>query len=132
MRARASIPESLKDSKRPVDGYGMSHQPSRRERAREAWRRVPLPALVLLALLLAAGPVGLALSRDDPRATRPGNTLGDVARQLGHGAQLTMRTYGHVIDELEDAPRLAAEDAIRQARERLSVGKVSAHHLPGR
>ena len=40
-----------------------------------------------------------------------------VARQLGHGAALTMGTYGHVIDELEDAPRLAAEDAIRQARE---------------
>jgi integrase len=40
-----------------------------------------------------------------------------VARQLGHGAGLTMDTYGHVIDELEDAPRLPAEDAIRQARE---------------
>jgi len=40
-----------------------------------------------------------------------------VARQLGHGAELTMRTYGHVIDELEDAPRQPAEDAIRAARE---------------
>lgn len=39
-----------------------------------------------------------------------------VARQLGHGAELTMRTYGHVIDELEGAPRLAAEEAIRMAR----------------
>jgi len=39
-----------------------------------------------------------------------------VARQLGHGADLTMGTYGHVIDELEDAPRLSAEDAIRVAR----------------
>ena len=39
-----------------------------------------------------------------------------VARQLGHGAELTMRTYGHVIEELEDAPRLSAEDAIRAAR----------------
>ena len=55
-----------------------------------------------------------------------------VARQLGHGAQLTMRTYGHVIDELEDAPHLAAEDAIRQARERISVGKVSANDSLGR
>jgi hypothetical protein len=27
-----------------------------------------------------------------------------------------MRTYGHVIDELEDAPKLSAEDAIRTAR----------------
>lgn len=40
-----------------------------------------------------------------------------VARQLGHGANLTMSTYGHVIDELEDAPNLSAEDAIRQARD---------------
>jgi integrase len=36
-----------------------------------------------------------------------------VARQLGHGAELTMRTYGHVIDELEDEPLLTAEEAIR-------------------
>jgi hypothetical protein len=27
-----------------------------------------------------------------------------------------MRTYGHVIDELEDAPRVSAEDAIAAAR----------------
>lgn len=39
-----------------------------------------------------------------------------VARQLGHGADLTNSTYGHVIDELEDAPRIAAEDAIKAAR----------------
>ena len=40
-----------------------------------------------------------------------------VARQLGHGAEQTMRTYGHVIDELEDAPHIEAERAIRDARE---------------
>ena len=39
-----------------------------------------------------------------------------VARQLGHGAELTMRTYGHVIEELEDRPQLPAEDAISEAR----------------
>lgn len=44
-----------------------------------------------------------------------------VARQLGHGAELTMRTYGHVIDEFEDAPRLSAEEAIRRAREQTRV-----------
>ena len=43
-----------------------------------------------------------------------------VARQLGHGAQLTLRTYGHVIDELEGSPRVSAEDAIRAAREGVS------------
>ena len=44
-----------------------------------------------------------------------------VARQLGHDAKLTLSTYGHVIDELEDAPRVPAEDAIRAAR----VARVS-------
>ena len=39
-----------------------------------------------------------------------------VARQMGHDARLTLTTYGHVIDELEDQPRVAAEEAIRQAR----------------
>jgi integrase len=41
-----------------------------------------------------------------------------VASQLGHGAELTLRTYGHVIAELEDSPQLPAEEAIRLARER--------------
>jgi hypothetical protein len=40
-----------------------------------------------------------------------------VARQLGHDARVTLTTYGRVIDELENAPRLPAEDAIRAARE---------------
>ncbi|MCP9490367.1 MAG: site-specific integrase [Solirubrobacteraceae bacterium MAG38_C4-C5] len=48
-----------------------------------------------------------------------------VARQLGHGAALTMGTYGHVIDELEDAPNLPAEDAIRAAREGRNGGSCS-------
>jgi integrase len=39
-----------------------------------------------------------------------------VARQLGHDARLTLSTYGHVIDEFEDQPRLGAEDAIAAAR----------------
>jgi integrase len=39
-----------------------------------------------------------------------------VARQLGHGADLTLKTYGHVISELEDAPNIKAEDAIAAAR----------------
>jgi len=39
-----------------------------------------------------------------------------VARQLGHGADLTLRTYGHTIDELDDAPRISADEAIAAAR----------------
>ncbi len=48
-----------------------------------------------------------------------------VARQMGHDAKLTLGTYGHVIDELEDAPRIGAEDAIRAAREASCVTGVS-------
>jgi integrase len=40
-----------------------------------------------------------------------------VARQLGHGAQLTLDDYGYVLDELEDQPQIPAEDAIRAARQ---------------
>ena len=47
-----------------------------------------------------------------------------VARQLGHGAELTLRTYGHVIEELEDSPQLPAEEAIRRAREHIGGGEM--------
>jgi integrase len=50
-----------------------------------------------------------------------GRSVMYVARQLGHDASMTLSTYGHVIDELDDAPRIAAEDAIRAARN----GRVS-------
>lgn len=43
-----------------------------------------------------------------------------VARQLGHSATLTLSTYGHVIEELEDAPRMKADDAIACARRNLT------------
>jgi integrase len=43
-----------------------------------------------------------------------------VARQLGHDARLTLTTYGHVMDEFEDAPRLEAHTAITNARSELA------------
>ena len=43
-----------------------------------------------------------------------------VARQLGHDARLTLTTYGHVMDEFEDAPRLDAHSAITEARAALA------------
>jgi integrase len=39
-----------------------------------------------------------------------------VARHLDHGADLTLRTYGQVIEELEDSPQLPAEETIARAR----------------
>jgi integrase len=45
-----------------------------------------------------------------------------VARQLGHDARLTLSTYGHVIDELEDSPQIDPERAIAAARDQLEGG----------
>jgi integrase len=48
-----------------------------------------------------------------------------VARQLGHDARLTLSRYGHVMDELEDAPRIEAEVAIADARRQTSRNEPS-------
>ena len=53
-----------------------------------------------------------------------------VARQLGHDARLTLSRYGHVIDELDDQPRLPAEDAIRSARQAEGTSDVPSQ-FPG-
>jgi integrase len=54
-----------------------------------------------------------------------GRSVMYVARQLGHDARLTLSTYGHVIDELDDSPQIPAEDAIRAARRGSCVTGVS-------
>jgi integrase len=46
----------------------------------------------------------------------------EVARQLGHDARLTLSTYGHVIDELDEQPHLDAESAIEAARGAVGTG----------
>jgi integrase len=51
-----------------------------------------------------------------------GRSVVYVAHQLGHSTAVCMRTYGHVIEELEDAPRISAEDAIMAARRGEHVG----------
>ena len=38
------------------------------------------------------------------------------ARQAGHSPTMALATYGHVVEELEDAERQPAEDVIRHAR----------------
>lgn len=45
-----------------------------------------------------------------------GRNVIEVARQLGHGAQLTLGTYGHVMEELSGEERVSAEAAIEAAR----------------
>ena len=54
-----------------------------------------------------------------PNVIREGRSVICFARRLGHGANPTMSTYGYVIEELEDAPRRPAEEAIRRARDEL-------------
>lgn len=60
-----------------------------------------------------------------------GRSVVYVARQLGHDARLTLTTYGHVIDELDEQPRVAAEDAIRAARRTSCVPGVSGEAADG-
>ncbi|MDA8067528.1 MAG: site-specific integrase, partial [Actinomycetota bacterium] len=62
-----------------------------------------------------------------------GRSVHYVGKQLGHGARLTLDTYGHVIDELDDAPRLSAVDAIVRARRcpiTTAVPQRADHTLP--
>jgi integrase len=47
-----------------------------------------------------------------------------LARQLGHDARLTLTTYGHVMDEFEDQPRLEAVAAITAARQAIDQAAV--------
>ena len=75
----------------------------------------------LLAAALAADPA--AVSRRPGRNRPKGTPRGYVARELGHGADLTLGTYGHTIDELDDAPRLGADEAITAARARVASGR---------
>jgi integrase len=49
-----------------------------------------------------------------------------VARQLGHDARLTLSTYGHVMDEFEDMPRVDAQKAIADARAALHGNAASS------
>jgi hypothetical protein len=45
---------------------------------------------------------------------------------------MTHSTYAHVVEELRDAPRIDAEDAIRAAREHVpAVYPSSAHSTNG-
>ena len=46
-----------------------------------------------------------------------GRSVHYVARQLGHAPSMTLDTYGHVVDEFDEAPRVDAEEEIRRARE---------------
>jgi integrase len=94
------------------------------EAAYQSWRRRAFDRAATAAGVEHARPYDLRHSFAS-LLLHEGRSVIYVARQLGHGAQLTLGTYGHVVDELDDAPRQDAEAAILAAR---STG--AAHMLP--
>ena len=79
----------------------------------EKWRQPRYHRLLAAAELHSGRPYDLRHSFAS-LLLHEGRDVIYVARQLGHGAELTLRTYGHVIEELEDSPQLSAEEAIRR------------------
>jgi integrase len=88
--------------------------------AYQSWRRRAFARAVEAAGLDHARPYDLRHSFAS-LLLHEGRSVIYAARQLGHDARLTLSRYGHVMDELEDAPRIAAEDAIEAARQRVRV-----------
>jgi len=80
-----------------------------------SWRRRSFNRALALASIPHTTPYALRHSFAS-LLLHEGRSVIYVARQLGHDARLTLTRYGHVVDELEDSPRLDAEEAIRRAR----------------
>ena len=85
------------------------------ESAYKSWRRRAFARSLAAAGVNHARPYDLRHSFAS-LLLHEGRNVIDVARQLGHGPQLTLGRYGHVIDELSDAPRQDAETSISAAR----------------
>jgi integrase len=85
------------------------------EPAYQSWRRRAFRRAVLGAGLDSVRPYDLRHSFAS-LLIHEGRSVIYVARQLGHDARLTLSRYGHVMDELEDAPQILAEHAIVVAR----------------
>ena len=83
--------------------------------AYQSWRRRAFHRATQAAGLTRARPYDLRHSFAS-LLLHEGRSVIYVARQLGHDARLTLTRYGHVIDELEDLPRIEAEAAIANAR----------------
>jgi integrase len=92
--------------------------------AYQSWRRRTFRRATTAAEVLEATPYTLRHSFAS-LLLHEGRSVIYVARQLGHDARLTLSRYGHVIDELEDQPRVPAETAIREARERGAVQRAT-------
>jgi integrase len=51
-----------------------------------------------------------------------GRPIAEVADHLGHGVDVCMRTYAHLIDGMKGEPLTPVDDAIRSARAEVSGG----------
>jgi integrase len=85
--------------------------------AYQSWRRRAFRRATQAAGLAHARPYDLRHSFAS-LLLHEGRSVIYVARQLGHDARLTLTRYGHVMDELEDTPRVEAEEVIADARRR--------------
>lgn len=83
--------------------------------AYQSWRRRAFHRATQAAGLANARPYDLRHSFAS-LLLHEGRSVIYVARQLGHDARLPLTRYGHVMDELEDTPRLEAEVAIAGAQ----------------
>jgi integrase len=86
------------------------------EPAYQSWRRRAFAKALSAAGVEHARPYDLRHSFAS-LLIHEGRNVFYVARQLGHGAQLTLSTYGHLFDELEDVESKDAEALILAARE---------------
>jgi integrase len=93
--------------------------------AYQSWRRRAFRRVTRAARLSRARPYDLRHSFAS-LLLHEGRSVIHVARQLGHDARLTLTRYGHVVDELEDTPRIEAEVAIADARRRVAQGEAEA------
>jgi integrase len=87
--------------------------------AYQSWRRRAFKRSLAFASVEHARPYDLRHSFAS-LLLHEGRSVIYVARQLGHDARLTLTTYGHVMDEFEDAPQLDAHTAITEARAALA------------
>jgi integrase len=83
--------------------------------AYQSWRRRAFKRAIEAAGLERGRPYDLRHSFAS-LLLHEGRSVIYVARQLGHDARLTLSTYGHVMDEFEDRPRVDALTAVAEAR----------------
>lgn len=113
-----------------ADGYVFPGQTGERwsKAAYQSWRRRSFDAAAEAAGVPEATPYALRHSFCSLLIAE-GRSVIEVARQMGHGANLTLNTYGHVIDELAGGERVDAEAEIRAARAKhVPVSYLSGDH----